>query len=77
MILAGEADCLNKGPDCRGKVEYRMALSGTGRSYPRCDKHWQERVDLEQTLREDYPDSPIPPAWFDPTVAGETWDEED
>jgi|TARA_Y100000310_G_C20432547_1_gene692160 hypothetical protein len=25
----------------------------------------------------DYPDSPNPPEWFDPTYAGEVWDDSD
>lgn len=68
------ADCIS-GPDtCEGSVEYRMALSATGTPFPRCDKHWADRMELEQRLRRDYPDSSTPPAWFDPTAAGETWD---
>jgi hypothetical protein len=59
---------------CRGQVEYRMPLSGTGRSFPRCDKHWSDRLDTQERINRDYPDSPIPPAWFDPANAGEVWD---
>lgn len=69
-------DCVN-GPDgCTGRVEYRMALSGTGESYPRCDGHWSDRLDTEERLRQDYPDSPNPPPWFDPANAGETWNDD-
>ena len=39
-------------------VEYRMALSMTGRSFPRCDKHWQQRLDEQERINERYPDSP-------------------
>ena len=35
--------CIADGRDCTGDVEYRDALSGTGVSHPRCDKHWQGR----------------------------------
>ncbi|MGH3540774.1 MAG: hypothetical protein ACRDTO_00115 [Mycobacterium sp.] len=59
---------------CSGPVEYRMALSGTGQSYPRCAKHWDARLRTEDRLRRDYPDSPNPPQWFDPLAAGEHWD---
>jgi hypothetical protein len=68
-------DCLDFHPEtCAGAVEYRMALSGTGVPYPRCDKHWSDRLDTEQRLRRDYPDSPCPPSWFDASYAGEHWD---
>lgn len=66
--------CLNGPDECAGAVEYRMPLSGTGQSYPRCDNHWQARLDTEDRLRCDYPDSPNPPSWFDPAAAGEHWD---
>jgi hypothetical protein len=65
--------CLDAGPDCAGAVAYRMALSGTGQSYARCDKHWNDRLDVQA---DSIPDTPNPPSWFDPTIAGETWDED-
>lgn len=69
--------CLNEFEgDCAGAVELRSPLSGTGRSFPRCDKHWSDRLDREEETRRAYPDSPIAPAWFDPTYAGESWDGE-
>lgn len=65
--------CLD-GPDgCSGPVEYRMALSGTGRSFPRCDAHWARRLDEQDRITRTYPDSPAPPDWFDPSAAGEHW----
>lgn len=67
--------CLDHGPDCSGKVEYRMPLSGTGRSFPRCEHHWAKRLDAQARINHDYPDSPIAPACFDPANAGECWDE--
>lgn len=72
--MAEDLKCLNHGPDCAGTVEYRMALSGTGRSFPRCDKHWSDRLDLEQGLRERYPEQP--PSDWSPYDAGESWDED-
>lgn len=68
--------CLDNwaGDPCEGEVEYRMPLSGTGKSFPRCDKHWAKRLDREQELRERYPEQP--PADFDPLYAGESWDED-
>lgn len=60
---------------CSGPVEYRMPLSGTGRSFPRCNRHWQERLDREQELRERYPEH-APRDWS-PLDAGEAWGEDD
>jgi hypothetical protein len=60
---------------CRGPVQLRESLTGTGTPIARCDKHWEQRLDLEQEIRRNYPDSPTPPDWFDPAAAGETWDE--
>lgn len=69
-------DCLNFAPgECGGDVEYRMPLSGTGRSFPRCDKHWDERLDVEQGIRERYPEHP--PSDYDFYDAGEYWSEDD
>lgn len=64
------------GEECSGVVEYRMPLSGTGRSFPRCDAHWHARLDRQAEIDARYPDSPFPPADFDPTYAGETWDDD-
>lgn len=65
--------CIQDGEGCAGPVEHREALSGTGRSFPRCDAHWDARLATEQRLRQDYPDTDEPPSWFDPTAAGEHW----
>lgn len=61
---------------CEGPVKYRMPLSGTGRSFARCDKHWDERLRRQQEISRNYPDSPTPPEWFDPAYAGERWDDD-
>ena len=71
----GAGECLNYAPDvCIGPVEYRMPLSGTGKSFPRCDFHWGERLDQEDQTRMRYPTHA--PADFDPTYAGESWDDD-
>ena len=67
-------DCLNHSTECDGNVEYRMPLSGTGKSFPRCDFHWDQRLDQEQVNRERYPEHA--PADFDPYYAGESWDDD-
>lgn len=66
-------DCLDYSDDgtCRGAVEYRMPLSGTGKSFPRCDHHWGERLDLQDDINARYPYHE--PADFDPYDAGEHW----
>lgn len=73
----GTLACLNEDADCKGEVEYRMALSSTGRSFPRCDHHWRLRLDEQERINRDYPDSPVAPSWFDPSYAGESWDEDE
>ena len=71
------ADCIDhRGEGCRGRIEYRMALSGTGRSFPRCDAAWSERLDVQEGINARYPDSPFPPADFDPGYAGEHWNDD-
>jgi len=65
-----------KETECRGPVEYRPSLTGTGTAIERCDGHWGERLRFEDELRRVYPDSPNPPDWFDPADAGERWDDD-
>lgn len=70
-------DCLNHGVDCEGPVEYRMPMSGTGRSFPRCEAHFSERLDTQMRLRRDYGvDSDVAPVGFDPYYAGERWSDD-
>ena len=72
-----DVECLDhhKG-GCEGEVEYRPSLTGTGLAIPRCDHHWQARLDWQEEHLRIYPDSPTPPSWFDPEAAGEVWDDE-
>lgn len=67
-------ECINANEDCAGRVEYRMPLSATGKPFPRCGKHWDDRLTLEGRLRRDYPTEQ--PADFDPSYAGESWYED-
>lgn len=76
-IVDDELACLDEHlGDCEGPVEYRFPLSGTGKSFPRCAKHWADRLEVQRGIDERYPDSPLPPPDFDPTYAGETWDDD-
>lgn len=61
--------------NCRGELSTRRSAGGTC-DIVRCEAHWEERDDLEDRLRRDYPDSPNPPSWFDPANAGECWDDD-
>jgi hypothetical protein len=73
--MSDDPTCLNAGPDCAGPVEYRMPLSGTGCAFPRCDHHWAKRLDEQERITRKYPE--LPPRGFDPTYAGERWDEDE
>lgn len=74
--MSTELTCMNESPDCSGPVELRASLTGTGVPMKRCEKHQSDRLDLEDRLRRDYPDSDTPPSWFDPTYAGESWNDD-
>jgi hypothetical protein len=66
--------CIDGPDECKGKTEYRMALSATGRSFPRCDGHWSERLGTQRGIDQRYPSTQ--PSDFDPSYAGESWYEE-
>ena len=59
---------------CEGAIENRMALSSTGKSFPRCEKHFEARLKTQDEINERYPT--LPPSDFDPAYAGERWDED-
>jgi hypothetical protein len=62
---------------CSGPVEFRDPLSGTGKSFPRCAVHWSARLEKQEEIVARYaPFSDVPPTGFDPTYAGERWDED-
>ncbi len=62
---------------CTGATEYRYPLSGTGRPFPRCDGHWEKRLELQEQINERYaPTSDVPPAGVDPTYANERWSDD-
>lgn len=73
-----ELACLDgQGPDsrCAGLVEYRSPLSGSGRSFPRCEAHWSRRLTRQAEIERRYPARP--PASWSPLDAGEAWDEDE
>lgn len=67
-------ECLDGPEDCAGAVEYRYPLSGTGRSFVRCDAHWDKRLAVQEGIDRRYPSHQ--PSDFDPSYAGESWDED-
>jgi len=70
-----QAECLEQHRrDCVGPVEYRYPLSASGRWFPRCEKHWQERLEVQRGIDERYPVHA--PADFDPSYTGEFWDDD-
>lgn len=72
MTTLDREACLEHDDTCSGPVEYRMALSATGRSFPRCESHWERRLAEQDRINRQYP--PTAPADFDPLYAGESWD---
>lgn len=62
---------------CRGSIQLRCPLTSTGRAFPRCDHHWDKRLARQQEIDHRYPDSDLPPSDFDPSYAGERWNEDD
>ena len=75
MTNLNPTDCLDyRGDDsCSGEVEYHSIDPGRTRAFPRCAKHWLDRLDQYENSLEKYATSDVPPSWFDPTYAGETW----
>jgi hypothetical protein len=74
MTVTEPLECLDSDSECQGAVEYRMALSGTGRSFPRCEKHWDDRLKVQEGINSRYPT--MAPPDFDPLYAGEQWDDD-
>lgn len=75
MDLNAPPACLDGPEGCAGPVEYRTTPDRSdGKAWPRCEAHFDRRMasvarNLELT-------SDVPPAWFDPAYAGESWDEQ-
>jgi hypothetical protein len=78
-------ECLGDRGDgsCEGPILYRDALSGTGRRFPRCDRHWSERLDEQDRIVSEYghPDSDIGPSHWGRMDDGgplysEVWDDD-
>jgi hypothetical protein len=61
---------------CRGPIEYHSIDPGRTRAWPRCEKHWGQRLERREHSMERYENSDIAPSWFDPSAAGERWEED-
>ncbi|WJV49902.1 hypothetical protein [Streptomyces flavofungini] len=73
-------DCLdrgNEGHTCQGAVTGRPSHAGTGTIIWRCQAGHQAAAEHARQVQERYPDSSTPASWFDPTFAGERWNEDD
>jgi hypothetical protein len=90
-LVTPDGKCLDADSDnpevsavCHGPIELTTSKSGETEAH-RCALHaeaYYDRIDaLEARLQRDYPGWDVPgsppPAWFDPSYAGERWDEDD
>jgi|APSaa5957512535_1039671.scaffolds.fasta_scaffold61759_4 hypothetical protein len=70
-------ECVNYRPNgvgaCVGKVLH-FPRYRDGRLFPRCKYHARAWYNEQARIDREYPDSPSAPDWFDPTYAGEVWD---
>lgn len=66
--------CLQENEDCRGPVE--MYMRSDMKSFPRCEYHQAKREEARENSLERYADSDVPPSWFDPSYAGEHWEDD-
>lgn len=69
------SSCLEYGEDCRGAVEFHV-VGASMNAWPRCEYHAELRLERYENSIEKYADSDVPPDWFDPSFAGERWDDD-
>ncbi|GAA2665117.1 hypothetical protein [Nonomuraea recticatena] len=60
---------------CEGEVSHRLS-SGETCFIWECSKHADESAERLNRLNRNYPDSDTPPHWFDPSYAGESWNDD-
>lgn len=39
---------------CAGEVQYRQAMSPTGKQFPRCEKHYRDRLTEQERIVRTY-----------------------
>jgi len=74
-IEIDEHECMDAGGygvECSGEVTVQFSAMGTPN--PRCEAHWERRFQSERRIRQ-Y-ECALPPDDFDPTDAGERWDDD-
>lgn len=69
-------ECLEYSDACDGPVDDHWAGGINGRTWPRCTFHADQRERRYEESMERYADSDVVPDWFDPSYAGEHWDED-
>lgn len=69
-----ELECLDESKDCRGDVT--MWTTDGLKYWPRCEFHGERRLASYENSIERYANSDVAPSWFDPTYAGERWDDD-
>lgn len=67
--------CLNESSDCQGPVAYHTTGPSL-KAWPRCDFHQAKREWAYENSMERYAHSDVAPDWFDPSYAGECWNED-
>lgn len=60
--------------DCTGELHTYFSALGT--PIKRCRGHFEKAEAAKARTAERYPDSPVPPAWFDETESGERWNDD-
>jgi hypothetical protein len=77
MTDASDPRCLNENAECDGPVEFHTTGDSL-RAWPRCTFHQEKRwaqYDNPNSL-ERYANSDVPPPGFDPSYAGERWEDD-
>lgn len=60
---------------CEGPVYEYYSRSGITKA-TRCERHQMQKEAKLDEIAHRYPDSDVAPAWFDPTYAGERWNDD-
>ncbi|QCX75725.1 hypothetical protein C9F11_10225 [Streptomyces sp. YIM 121038] len=80
IVQGHEGDwCIDSGSGhaCEGPVTGQPSHAGTGTIIYHCEAGHRAADEHARQVQERYPDSPVPPPGFDPTYAGERWNEDD
>jgi hypothetical protein len=59
MAVYGDGDCLDGPEGCKGETFPRLALSGSGDSYSRCDQHYDLYVERVQPQAVGFGETPL------------------